>query len=192
MKNWSKIYFFPRWFSCHFDGNKLQKEKYWPEGEVWRCDNGNVRGVGKGKCERNKQEANVPWRRKHGWINRLHNWGEICGRKSAFSYDQMTQKGWPQLVKLRSPPVYLLPSKMHVATMARAWITLKKKQNIQQELTTTHQCRWRNECRPSLSVISAAFIALGRSCLLAKTNNTASLSSSYNQNYPLAIINTRN
>ena len=43
----------------------------------------------------------------------------------------------------------------------------------------TYQWRWRRECRPSLSVISAAFIALGRSCLFANTSNTASLSSSW-------------
>ena len=30
-----------------------------------------------------------------------------------------------------------------------------------------YQARWRSEWRPSLSVISAAFIALGRSCLSA-------------------------
>jgi hypothetical protein len=41
-----------------------------------------------------------------------------------------------------------------------------------------YQWRWRNEWRPSLSVISAAFIALGRSCLLANTSRTASRSSS--------------
>ncbi|KIP10690.1 hypothetical protein PHLGIDRAFT_209497 [Phlebiopsis gigantea 11061_1 CR5-6] len=33
-------------------------------------------------------------------------------------------------------------------------------------------------CSPSLSVISAAFMALGRSCLLAKTSRRASRSSS--------------
>ena len=44
-----------------------------------------------------------------------------------------------------------------------------------------YQWRWRREWRPSLSVISAAFIALGRSCLLANTSKTASLSSSWNQ-----------
>jgi len=43
----------------------------------------------------------------------------------------------------------------------------------------TYQCRWRREWSPSLSVISAAFIALGRSCLLANTSRTASLNSSY-------------
>eukprot|EP00001_Collodictyon_triciliatum_P160353 28172_3 len=36
----------------------------------------------------------------------------------------------------------------------------------------------RRECNPSLSVISAAFIALGKSCLFAKTRRTASRSSS--------------
>lgn len=41
-----------------------------------------------------------------------------------------------------------------------------------------YQWRWRREWRPSLSVISAAFIALGRSCLFANTSSTASLSSS--------------
>merc|ERR1711896_90795 len=41
-----------------------------------------------------------------------------------------------------------------------------------------YQLRWRSECKPSLSVISAAFMALGRSCLLANTNRTASRSSS--------------
>lgn len=41
-----------------------------------------------------------------------------------------------------------------------------------------HQWRWRRECRPSLSVISAAFMALGKSCLLANTSSTASRSSS--------------
>jgi hypothetical protein len=44
-----------------------------------------------------------------------------------------------------------------------------------------YQCRWRRECSPSLSVISAAFIAFGRSCLLAKTSSTASRSSSCNE-----------
>jgi hypothetical protein len=44
--------------------------------------------------------------------------------------------------------------------------------------TATHHLRWRIECNPSLSVTSATFIAFGRSCLLAKTNKTASLSSS--------------
>ena len=42
----------------------------------------------------------------------------------------------------------------------------------------TNQWRWRRECRPSLSVISAAFMALGRSCLFANTSSTASRSSS--------------
>lgn len=42
-----------------------------------------------------------------------------------------------------------------------------------------YQWRWRREWRPSLSVISAAFIAFGRSCLLANTRSTASLNSSY-------------
>ena len=45
----------------------------------------------------------------------------------------------------------------------------------------TYQWRWRRECRPSLSVISAAFIALGRSCLFANTSNTASRSSSWSE-----------
>jgi hypothetical protein len=27
-----------------------------------------------------------------------------------------------------------------------------------------YQLRWRSECKPSLSVMSAAFMALGRSC----------------------------
>ena len=48
------------------------------------------------------------------------------------------------------------------------------------ENKVSYQCRWRRECRPSLSVISAAFIALGRSCLFANTSSTASRSSSYN------------
>lgn len=39
--------------------------------------------------------------------------------------------------------------------------------------------RWRKERRPSLSVISVAVIAFGRSCLFAITRRTASLSSSY-------------
>lgn len=42
-----------------------------------------------------------------------------------------------------------------------------------------YQWRWRREWSPSLSVISAAFIALGRSCLLANTSKTASLNSSW-------------
>eukprot|EP01018_Ginkgo_biloba_P038737 Gb_38389 [translate_table: standard] len=41
-----------------------------------------------------------------------------------------------------------------------------------------YQWRWRREWSPSLSVISAAFIAFGRSCLLAKTSKTASRNSS--------------
>jgi hypothetical protein len=41
-----------------------------------------------------------------------------------------------------------------------------------------YQWRWRREWRPSLSVISAAFIAFGRSCLFANTSSTASLNSS--------------
>lgn len=41
-----------------------------------------------------------------------------------------------------------------------------------------YQLRFLRECNPSLSVISAAFIALGRSCLFAKISSTASLSSS--------------
>lgn len=41
-----------------------------------------------------------------------------------------------------------------------------------------YQLRFLNECSPNLSVISAAFIAFGRSCLFAKINRTASLSSS--------------
>ena len=45
----------------------------------------------------------------------------------------------------------------------------------------TYHCRWRSECRPSLSVISAAFMAFGKSCLLAKTSSTASRSSSCDQ-----------
>ena len=43
-----------------------------------------------------------------------------------------------------------------------------------------YQWRWRREWRPSLSVISAAFIAFGRSCLFANTSSTASLNSSWN------------
>ena len=42
-----------------------------------------------------------------------------------------------------------------------------------------YQGRLRREWRPSLSVISAAFIAFGKSCLLANTKRTASLSSSW-------------
>jgi hypothetical protein len=42
----------------------------------------------------------------------------------------------------------------------------------------SHHLRCRIECRPSLSVTSATVIAFGRSCLLANTNRTASLSSS--------------
>lgn len=45
--------------------------------------------------------------------------------------------------------------------------------------SSKYQWRWRREWRPSLSVISAAFIAFGRSCLLANTSSTASLNSSY-------------
>ena len=56
---------------------------------------------------------------------------------------------------------------MHIAT---SHLTVYKQ---------TYQWRWRRECRPSLSVISAAFIALGRSCLFANTSNTASRSSSW-------------
>jgi hypothetical protein len=49
-----------------------------------------------------------------------------------------------------------------------------------------YQWRWRSEWRPSLSVISAAFIAFGRSCLFANTSSTASLNSSYSNNkFPL-------
>ena len=47
-----------------------------------------------------------------------------------------------------------------------------------------YQWRWRKVWRPSLSVISAAFIAIGRSCLLANTSNTASRSSSYKKKKP--------
>ena len=45
-------------------------------------------------------------------------------------------------------------------------------------LTWMYQFLFLRLCRPSLSVISAAFIALGRSCLLAKMRRTASLNSS--------------
>jgi hypothetical protein len=48
-----------------------------------------------------------------------------------------------------------------------------------------YQWRWRSECNPSLSVISAAFMAFGRSCLLANTRRTASRNSSYKQGIPL-------
>ena len=41
-----------------------------------------------------------------------------------------------------------------------------------------NQWRWRMEWSPSLSVISAAVMAFGKSCLLAKTRSTASRSSS--------------
>ena len=41
-----------------------------------------------------------------------------------------------------------------------------------------YHCLCLSEWRPSLSVISAAFMALGRSCLLAKTRRSASRSSS--------------
>lgn len=41
-----------------------------------------------------------------------------------------------------------------------------------------YQLRFLNECSPNLSVISAAFIAFGKSCLFANINSTASLSSS--------------
>lgn len=54
---------------------------------------------------------------------------------------------------------------------------------------STYQWRCRREWRPSLSVISAAFIALGRSCLFANTSNTASLNSSCPYRRDLAIIN---
>ena len=50
-----------------------------------------------------------------------------------------------------------------------------------------YQCRWRRECSPSLSVISAAFIAFGRSCLLANTSKTASRNSSCHK-FQLIII----
>jgi hypothetical protein len=45
-------------------------------------------------------------------------------------------------------------------------------------LHESYHLRWRMECNPSLSVTSATFIAFGRSCLLANTSKTASLSSS--------------
>ena len=41
-----------------------------------------------------------------------------------------------------------------------------------------YQFRFLSECKPNLSVISAAFIAFGRSCLLARMSKTASRSSS--------------
>jgi hypothetical protein len=47
-----------------------------------------------------------------------------------------------------------------------------------QEIKATHHWRCLKLCSPSLSVISAAFMAFGRSCLLAKTSNKASLNSS--------------
>jgi len=53
--------------------------------------------------------------------------------------------------------------------------TKKTSQNVERD----YQWRCRSECKPSLSVISAAFMAFGRSCLFAKTRSTASRSSSY-------------
>lgn len=44
--------------------------------------------------------------------------------------------------------------------------------------TWMNHVRCLSPCNPSLSVISAAFMALGRSCLLAKTRRMASRSSS--------------
>merc|ERR1712060_172031 len=37
-----------------------------------------------------------------------------------------------------------------------------------------YHCRWRKLCRPNFSVTSAAAMALGKSCLFAKTSSTAS------------------
>lgn len=54
----------------------------------------------------------------------------------------------------------------------------KHKEAKTQNVAAPHQWRCRSECRPSLSVISAAFMAFGRSCLFAKTSSTASRSSS--------------
>ena len=48
----------------------------------------------------------------------------------------------------------------------------------ERECYQLYQWRCLREWRPSLSVISAAFIAFGRSCLFANTRSTASLSSS--------------
>lgn len=53
-----------------------------------------------------------------------------------------------------------------------------------------YHCLWRRPCRPSLSVISAALMALGKSCLLANTRRIDSRnSSSFNMrcNSSLAI-----
>ena len=51
----------------------------------------------------------------------------------------------------------------------------------------TYHCLWRREWRPSLSVISAAFMAFGRSCLLANTRRTASRNSSCNSHVSLRV-----
>ena len=41
-----------------------------------------------------------------------------------------------------------------------------------------YHCLWRRPCKPSLSVISAALMAFGKSCLLANTNRIDSRNSS--------------
>ena len=68
--------------------------------------------------------------------------------------------------------------RLQVHRRTRCTLPDKRAQGLSTQCRPTHQWRWRSEWRPSLSVISAAFIALGRSCLLAKTSSTASRSSS--------------
>lgn len=62
--------------------------------------------------------------------------------------------------------------------LPRGWVDCWEKRVSDCNKLLAYQWRWRREWRPSLSVISAAFIAFGRSCLFANTSSTASLNSS--------------
>lgn len=91
------------------------------------------------------------------------------------------------LLESQSRPSYNPSPEVAHVLWIYLWLTRDLKQNRQlagqsrnkQTGKRLYQWRCRREWRPSLSVISAAFIAFGRSCLFANTSSTASLSSSY-------------
>lgn len=75
-----------------------------------------------------------------------------------------------------------LPSRGKQSEGRQRWSILARRSNAskskEQCASAAYHCLCLRPCRPSLSVISAALIALGRSCLFANTSRMESLNSS--------------
>ncbi len=108
--------------------------------------------------------ATLQRRRNEWWILNLSSKREsqvpsfVCTKSQHLFRRTMNSSSWKE-------EAHIALDGTHICSSCEIWCQ-------------TYQWRWRREWRPSLSVISAAFMALGRSCLLAKTRRTASRSSS--------------